>query len=356
MINYIKKNRITKISFFFIYTIAVLEIASRVFLSVDPIFVRVLDYDSTSERLRWVRRQTGSQTKILFEFNVYSPTLGWTMRPNLKDKTVYRNKTLSTNSRGLRGQVNYAYEKPADKTRILILGDSFTFGDEVSDAQTYPSYLQQSMPEAEVINFGITGYGHDQMLIYLKEEGIKYNPDIVILGFVHHDNFRNTLEFKDYAKPKFELAGDRLNLTNTPVLPPQAILNQEFFRLKFVDLLAILKHKLLWIFGPNQVKMQQLTTAILDEMVHVIRDSGAKPVFVYLPVELGRPQEEEFFSGYCINQREVQCFSLRPYFVANVDREEDIKAYVGHWNAKGNQLAAQGIKEYLLEHILADMQ
>ncbi len=55
----------------------------------------------------------------------------------------------------------------------MVLADSFTFGDEVSDDETYSSYLQQALPGAENINLGVHGYGHDQMLILLMEDGIK---------------------------------------------------------------------------------------------------------------------------------------------------------------------------------------
>ena len=49
------------------------------------------------------------------------------------------------------------------------------------------NYFQELLPQAEVINFGVHGYGHDQMLIFFKEEGVKYKPDVVILGFVYQD-------------------------------------------------------------------------------------------------------------------------------------------------------------------------
>jgi hypothetical protein len=86
---------------------------------------------------------------------------------------------VSSNSTGIRGKTEYSYNKIPGKARILILGDSFTFGGEVSDNETYPFYLQQMVPNCEAINFGVYGYGHDQMLVYLKEEGLKYKPDII---------------------------------------------------------------------------------------------------------------------------------------------------------------------------------
>jgi hypothetical protein len=39
--------------------------------------------------------------------------------------------------------------------------------DEVSDDETYSFYLQEMLPQAEIINMGAHGYGHDQMLILL---------------------------------------------------------------------------------------------------------------------------------------------------------------------------------------------
>ena len=53
-----------------------------------------------------------------------------------------------------------------------MLGDSFTFGEDVGDDETYSHHLEQLLPGTEVINLGVHGYGHDQMLIYLREEGI----------------------------------------------------------------------------------------------------------------------------------------------------------------------------------------
>lgn len=119
-----------------------------------------------------------------YAFDMYDASKGWIPKPNLRDVKTFDNKTLNTNSKGLRGKRDFPYTKNKNKVRILILGDSFTFGDEVSDDETYSAYLQAMLPDTEIINMGMHGYGHDQMLILLKEEGIKYQPDIVILGFL----------------------------------------------------------------------------------------------------------------------------------------------------------------------------
>lgn len=201
----------------------------------------------------------------------------------MKNLSVYDNKFLNTNSRGVRGTKECLYEKDEDITRILILGDSYTFGAEVGDTETFSFYLQETLPQTEVINFGVHGYGHDQMLIYYRKEGVKYNPDIVILGFIFDDMVRNILKFKDYSKPMFISKNGELKLQNVPVPPPEKTLKKERFRLKLVDLLYILYHKISWKNGKNTKKMYQKSTFILKELIDEIEDSGATPVFIYLP-------------------------------------------------------------------------
>ena len=139
----------------------------------------------------------------------------------------------------------------------MVLGDSYTFGDQVSDNETYPYYLLQMLPNTEVINFGIHGYGNDQMLLYLKEEGVKYSPDVVILGFVGDDMNRNLLEFRDYSKPKFEFVHNKLQIKNYPVPPPDFTLKNEIYRSKFIDLLIIFYNDLLWKFGINEERKKR---------------------------------------------------------------------------------------------------
>ena len=114
-----------------------------------------------------------------------------------------------------------------------MLGDSFTFGEDVGDDETYSHHLEQLLPGTEVINLGVHGYGHDQMLIYLREEGVRYRPDVVILGFLTGDMERNVLSFRDYAKPRFVLDGGKLALRNSPVPPPAEMAAAEKWRSKF---------------------------------------------------------------------------------------------------------------------------
>ena len=195
------------------------EGASRLALSNEAFLRRVSANDDPSWRLRWIARH-GASGRLQYEIDEWHPTRGWALKPNLRDVPVPGGKLLNSNSKGVRGRREHAGEKAPGTTRILVLGDSFTFGEDVGDDETYSHHLEQLLPGTEVINLGVHGYGHDQMLIYLREEGIRYRPDIVILGFLTGDMERNVLSFRDYAKPRFVLDGGKPALRHSPVPPP----------------------------------------------------------------------------------------------------------------------------------------
>jgi hypothetical protein len=114
---------------------------------------------------------------------------------------------IKINSKGLRGR-EYPYQKDKNTFRILVLGDSFTAGLQVSEEETFSklleSRLQQHYPQTkiEVINAGVVGYGTENELAYFTHEGYKYQPDVVLLAFFTGndltDNIWNTLyDLKD---------------------------------------------------------------------------------------------------------------------------------------------------------------
>lgn len=79
-------------------------------------------------------------------------------------------------------------DKPAGVVRILILGDSLTFGDAVADDEVYPRLLaQEAGSQVEVISLARQGWGTADQLAALRREGLMYDPDIVVVGVVTND-------------------------------------------------------------------------------------------------------------------------------------------------------------------------
>lgn len=93
---------------------------------------------------------------------------------------------IRTNSLGLRSpEIERA--KPAGTFRILVLGDSVTFGWSLRGEDTYASQLASLLStlrpnqRIEVINAGVSGYGTWQELRWLQEAGLSMDPDVVIV-------------------------------------------------------------------------------------------------------------------------------------------------------------------------------
>ncbi len=335
---------------YLVWVVALLEGASRFGLSERGLFERVRGGSDAAWRLEWVRRHAGG-VEVYYPFDVYHPTRGWAVKPLLRGADVFGPGSVNSNSEGLRGTTEFTLEKPAGKTRVLAFGDSFTFGDEVADGETWVARLQELLPAAEVLNFGVHGYGHDQMLVYLREEGVRYQPDLVLLGFVQDDMPRNLLEFRDYAKPRFEPTAAGLALRNVPVPPPAEVLAAERFRPRLLDLLDVIYQAYLRKVDIAERRMKRVTEAILDAMVEDALAAGAVTVFAYLPhsQEITDPElnleAEVFFTDYCYD-RAAYCLNLRPAFAAAHAEGLPLKT-AGHWHATGHRLAAAEIADYL---------
>ncbi len=88
----------------------------------------------------------------------YDPELGYIPRPGASNFGPDR---VNVDDEGLRKNGNLV-TPPGPP--ILAVGDSFTWGSQVGDDQTWPAYLQ-AMFARRVLNAGVNGYGVDQIVM-----------------------------------------------------------------------------------------------------------------------------------------------------------------------------------------------
>jgi len=107
-----------------------------------------------------------------------------------------------------RDNQKYSIEKPAGCIRIAFIGDSLTFGQGVARGDTFAyktgRMLQREFPGAwvEAINFGHPGFNVTQNLLRLKNEVLRFNPDIVVYGYCINDFTNRFTTHKFMAKMK----------------------------------------------------------------------------------------------------------------------------------------------------------
>jgi hypothetical protein len=144
----------------------------------------------------------------------YDPLLGWVPRSD----HFSANWSSNVDASGLRR--NGVAEVPRNSGRpILAVGDSFTFGDDVEDDETWASLLERSV-NRRVLNAGVSAYGVDQAVLRAERLLPTYDPSLVILSFISNDIDRTEYSHFIYGggeKPFFEMLDGRLTLRNSPV-------------------------------------------------------------------------------------------------------------------------------------------
>ena len=94
---------------------------------------------------------------------------------------------VTINADGYRGKL-VSKAKPKDVVRIVVFGDSHTFGTGADDSNTYPAALESLLNETrtqkfEVLNFGIGGYQLHDSLLHARQKASKYEPDIILITY-----------------------------------------------------------------------------------------------------------------------------------------------------------------------------
>jgi len=115
-------------------------------------------------------------------FGIRSWTVHHAMRPG------YRSPNIQTNSFGLRSP-EVAVPKPRGTFRILLLGDSFTFGLRAAESDIYPRRLEEQLrgrfasARVEVVNAGVISYCPLLEYLQYRHHLHALDPDLVILNF-----------------------------------------------------------------------------------------------------------------------------------------------------------------------------
>jgi lysophospholipase L1-like esterase len=119
-----------------------------------------------------------------------NPRIIYEFIPNVS--VVFQDQPVSINPEGFRGK-SIPLHKNARSVRIVGLGDSGMFGWGVKDHEVYLALLSESLntlyPEFswEIVNTAVPGYNTIMEVETLKEKGLQYLPDIVIIEYVGND-------------------------------------------------------------------------------------------------------------------------------------------------------------------------
>ena len=313
---------------------------------------------------------------------VRDPELGWRLRPGAVAE--WGHVRIEVNARGLRGpEVDYA--RTGDALRILYLGDSVTIGfgiEQVSD--TYPYLVAERLEprlgvRVETVNSAVEGWSPWQQLAYLRREGLRYQPDLVLVGFVLNDvTEKLSLARFGGSDEGFQLARSarsRLDfwLSHSAIasVAREGIARFRFGEDVFIGAKRYEAAEVRWLAAhardPRLRQAWRITLANLGGIFDLAEENGVRAallVFPYAfqledPARTGEPQAmlREFAVA-----RGIPHLDLLPALLAaaraapDADGRPDVHALYldpGHLSPPGLRAAADAIADFLLERELA---
>lgn len=127
----------------------------------------------------------------------YHPQIGHLFVPNLTARVPsetggYR---LRTNAQGFRSDADFVPTK-GERPRLLFLGDSYTAGDGVANAERFAERVGVTL-DAEVYNLAVSGTGTDQQVLVYEQFGAALAADLIVFPINVVNIERNKLTHRE---------------------------------------------------------------------------------------------------------------------------------------------------------------
>jgi lysophospholipase L1-like esterase len=293
---------------------------------------------------------------------------GWTPRPSFRYTLAGSETTI--NRRGYRGR-EVALARTPDRRRVVMLGDSITFGYGVRDGETFSAVMETLDARLEVVNLGVQGYGTDQELLKLEREGLAYAPDVVVLNVCLANDLLDNAAARSiydgvYPKPYFRLEEGRLVevAAHVALSPPRRLALLLSQRSALFNVLLDLTHVdraryQRELAGRAEAEPAEpafaVTFALVRRMEELTRARRAAFVALLYPSlrDFIRPSRRAQRFLEAPELRGVTVVDLRPRFQAAGLTAETFPRYSLdgnlHLTAEGHRLAARVILEVLAE-------
>jgi len=267
---------------------------------------------------------------------------------------------VTTNSVGMRGPREYAPEPAPGVRRVLLLGDSFTFGFGVEDGEVVSAVLEDRLnavpgaPRSEVLNLGVSGFGQAEELVTFAARGRAYRPDVVVVLYFDNDIGNNAVSQLYVADPDGTVARTRnAYLPGVKVqerlyaIPPVRWLfehseawNLIRNRLSILVQNALLERQGMQKFDDATPVGTDLTRALLAALVQEIRAAGAKPVMLVIP-------NPALTSNFPLTRPEVEALGATLLDGRDFLDPADYYPRDGHWRPSGHAKAAAELAQIL---------
>ncbi len=164
--------------------------ASRRIADLSGILILLLVVLASSEVVLRVFDIPDQNQDLRPELSEKHPYYGFSLRPGITDRMKWRDYEFQFNhsDQGLRGTRLFSEARPDwAKHRVMMIGDSVLYGLGSADEEIFTELIQRDMPDTEIVNTGVPGYGLRQELAVLDIMGEKLRPDLTVVIFRWND-------------------------------------------------------------------------------------------------------------------------------------------------------------------------
>lgn len=260
------------------------------------------------------------------------PELGWVYRPHAsaRHRTSEFDVSIEINSRGFRGP-EWGAKQPG-RPRVLVLGDSYAFGWGVEQSESFTARLQALVPEWEILNAAVSGYGTDQEYLLLLRLIPDVQPDLVLDVFCSNDRVESASK-SSYGrlKPYFVRTGSGLELRGVPIPEPSWLERSSFLYRAITKDLAereSLEQRIDPEFG---------WAMVCDLYRKMAKDLGSVPLVIV--------SSEERLAYLAAEEKALHHVDLRPLFRSR--KEKFTYPIDGHWTAAAHAAIAKELSAAL---------
>ncbi len=300
--------------------------------------------------------------------------------------TIGKNKTdfvYHTNAQGIRADRNYPLIPSKDVLRMAVFGDSFVFCDWEPNKYTWPSYLERSVGNLEVMNFGVSGYGLGQSYARYLKDGLRFHPDIIFFNYIKLGN-RDRISAQDIFSGRLNIRQSSLyrihyeikgNVLVSKVITPFDLFDPVFRQKYIYEPYNIDFSHLFWsnkIFSVSNLGLflkdiflrkefadlgdeteysnTHVTAKLLNNLLSVAEQNGSMVIF-FVDIEF-KDLEPEIQNVLLRHSKDVIFVNSRraldAHFKARgVIDKKTLLNKSGHYNARGNLYYAEVIASIL---------
>lgn len=316
-------------------------------------------YSSLEKHKRYVVNGHESKGSDMFmRSNYYAFQLRHNLHMVIMDHNYRIAQQVTTNRDGFRIAGHLQNRK-----RIMVLGDSVTFGWGVNNGQSYPAQLQRLVgQDYQVLNYGVGSWGFAEYYLAYKRYVSRVHPALIILGVFPANDFADLMNASWQGKAQGELPQPPLKRQDVFVdqqgflqstdwtyrvpglreLATFVMINKDLVRR-----LTVWKDRLADHF--NALPTEELSLKIIAKMAQ-----NHKLVVLLLPARqtYGDKKFLRKVENYRKKVEQIKGVHLLDLFPLVQPWAGQLYVDANHFNPQGNQLVAQSIYGFLIDNHL----